>query len=238
MSVHRVFHPAPLPDPGKTVVIEGDEARHAAVKRAEPGEAVELLDGSGGTASGRVLTCDGGKQASLSIAIDSVTRRDPVHPALHVWSATPKRDRADQLIDQLSQIGAPSWSPLATRRGVVDPRDTKLERLQRVAVESMKQCGRTHLLQIKPSRTLDDLLRWLGHGSGRAAYCADATGVSPTRTPADELVLLIGPEGGWEPDELELLRAAGVQTVRLGPHVLRIETAAAVGACTLLSVFS
>ncbi|MGH7133286.1 MAG: RsmE family RNA methyltransferase [Phycisphaerales bacterium] len=238
MSVHRVFHPEPLPDPGATLVVKGDEARHAAVKRVEPGEGVEVLDGTGGIAYGRVLACDGGKQASLTIVIDSVARRDPVRPALHAWSATPKRDRADQLIDQLSQIGAASWSPLATRRGVVDPRDTKLERLQRVAVESMKQCGRAHLLQIKPSRSLDDLLRWLGHGSGRAAYCADATGGSPGHTTAGELVLIIGPEGGWEPDELELLRAAGVQTIRLGPHVLRIETAAAIGASTLLSLFS
>lgn len=234
MAPHRLFIPAPIPSPGCVVVVEGDEARHAAVKRLEAGEAVELLDGDGGIAQARVQRCEPGKQATVEVVVDSVEHRPPVSPALHVWSATPKRDRADQLIEQLSQAGAASWSPLTTRRGVVDPRDSKLDRLQRVAVESMKQCGRAHLLQVRPARTLDDLLRWLGNAPRRAACCADAAGAAEFRPDAAEIVLLVGPEGGWDADELELLRAAGVAFLRLGPHVMRIETAAAIGAGTLL----
>ena len=151
-------------------------------------------------------------------------------PRVHVHSATPKGGRVDEMIDALSQVGAAAWSPLRTARGVVDPRDTKMERLERIAIEASKQCGRAWKLELGAAKSLDDVL----HLGGRVLV-ADASGQEyEDRGRTDEIHLLVGPEGGWTVEEIEAMRRAGTAVVRFGPHVMRIETAAVVGVGVIL----
>lgn len=233
MGLHRVHVPdAPL-EPGAAAVVEGEEAQHAVrVKRLGEGDPLELIDGRGRLALARVESLEklGKKQGwSLRARVESVRLEPRPEPAVRVRSSTPKGPRLEQLIDQLAQVGAASWGPLITRRTVVDPREGKLARLERVAAEASKQCGRAWHLEIEPALGLDEALR-----SGGRLFVADASGedaIEPGEGPA---TVLVGPEGGFEAWELDRARAAGARVVRLGPHAMRIETAAVVAAAAVL----
>jgi len=134
------------------------------------------------------------------------------------------------MIDQVSQVGAASWTPIATKLGVVDPGASKLDRMERIAVESAKQSGRAHLMALRRKSSLEDVL-----ASGGTIVVADGSGGPYERTGADSIVVVVGPEGGLLPEELEAARTAGARVVSLGPHAMRIETAAAVAVAVALA---
>jgi 16S rRNA (uracil1498-N3)-methyltransferase len=231
--MHRIFLPALPASPAQGIAVQGDEARHAArVKRLQPGDPVELFDAQGSLASATITAIEKTRSGdwSLLLAVDHPRRADPITPAIHVLAAPPKGDRLDQMIDQLSQVGATSWSPLITQRTIVEPRDTKLARLQRATIESAKQCGRPWALTINEPISISEALR----SPSTPILIADASGDPLPAAPASNLRLLIGPEGGWAPEELDQARAAGATIVRFGPHTMRIETAAVAAVSILM----
>jgi 16S rRNA (uracil1498-N3)-methyltransferase len=223
----------PLSMEGSTLTVSRDEALHAVrVKRAEVGERVRLLDGTGGVGIGEVV----GVRPDLLVRVLERRVEPPVSPRLEVWSATPKGPRLEDMIEQLSQVGAALWRPLETELGVVEPGEGKMERCRRVARESAKQCGRAWVMEIGEAAALDDAT------AGGAVLFGDA-GAGGTRSLREALPwqghacvrLLIGPEGGFTPREVNRLRETGAVGSRFGPHVMRIETAAVVGAGVILS---
>jgi 16S rRNA (uracil1498-N3)-methyltransferase len=138
-------------------------------------------------------------------------------------------------------VGAVQW--MSCEHGVVKPREGggKMEKWRRLAVESAKQCGRAHLLEIREPMSVDDVLGagavdrvlWLDPGPGGKTVAQALSGFV-----GGTVMALVGPEGGWSDDERRLLEtrvAAGtIQRVRLTSTVLRIETAcAAVGAIVM-----
>ena len=237
MSFHRITLDLTPPPAGQTLTIDGDEAWHAvAVKRVQTGDTIELLDGRGTVATATITSTDKRKrEARVALQVETVANHPPTSPRLEIWSAVPKADRAAQMIDQLAQAGAAVWRPLITERSVTDA-DHKADRLHRIAVEASKQCGRPWHLAIDSPRTLADALAWTaGHPKG-STLTADADGASAASLPlGDHLVVLVGPEGGFSPRELQSLREAGVAGIRLGPHILRTETAAVAAAVAILS---
>lgn len=236
MSLHRVHLAEGLPAEGGHVAITGDEAQHAVrVKRLGEGDPLELLDGRGRVASATIEAAEKlGKKSgwSLTARIDAVRSVPMPSPAVHVRTAPPKGPRLEHMIDQLAQAGAASWGPLITKRTVVDPREGKLARLERVAAEASKQSGRAWTLEIAPAMRFADAIDGAGN-----TILANASGdfVQPGVIAVSSITLLIGPEGGWEDRELARAREAGVRIVRFGPHVMRIETAAVVAAGALAS---
>lgn len=229
---------AHIPDTGQLLAISGDEAAHAVrVKRLEPGERLRVMDGAGVIAEGVIDSIGRGGRDGPTVQVRIGERRETpfpgVRPWVEVYSATPKGGRVDEMIDGLSQVGAASWGPLETERGVVDPREAKLARLERIAREAAKQCGRPWVLPIGGRRTFAEVL---AVRSGQTVL-AHATG-EPWRGMDDlegPVRLLIGPEGGWTPAELAAARESGVRVARFGVHTMRIETATVV-ACGALMV--
>ncbi len=212
---------------GSELVITGDEANHGArVKRLRPGERITLFDGRGTVADAEVLRAETGKRAMIGVRVGAVRRVAPVSPRLEVWCPPPKGDRLDTMIDQLSQVGVAAWRPLRTARSERD--GFRPDKLERIAVEAAKQCGRAWALELGEwaefAGAIVDPRAVLGDGSGHAPQPA-----------AGDTVLLLGPEGGWTPDELEQARAAERSVLRFGVHVMRIETAAVAAAACLLS---
>lgn len=225
--------------PGDVFPILGEEARHLwSARRAQADDRLELLDAAGLRADARIEGVDKGGRDGLTVRVRllSVHREPPPRPAVHVFAAPPKGDRLAAMIEELSQVGAASWTPLRTAHGVVDPRETKLDRLRRVARESVKQCGRAHAMEIREPVDLSAALRTLGAPEGVApgarALVAHPGGAPMQRRGAASVALFIGPEGGWSDAELADMASRGVERVGLGPHILRIGTAAVVG-CAL-----
>lgn len=221
----RFFLPSP-PLSGRAV-LEGDEARHLArVLRCKVGDSVELFDGSGAAWPARVV----------AIARDAVTldtgqpRHDPPRhaPPLTLAVALPKGERQKWLVEKLTELGVARLVPLVTMRGVAEATPAALERLRRGVIEACKQCGRNTLLEIGDPCSVADLLGVTR--SGARVVVADPKGppLAAAAVPADHggVIGLVGPEGGFAVEELAACDAAGVPHVSLGPHILRVETAA------------
>ncbi len=233
--MHRVLS-VNLDPTAATLIIGGDEAHHAIrVKRLQAGDPLEVQNGAGIVALcviSSILKLPRTGEWTMELEIREVRTVPPVSPTLEIWSATPKGNRLDEMIEGLSEVGAASWHPLETVRGVVDPRESKLQRLERIATESSKQCGRAWNLQIGEGGTIKQALAT----TAQIVVC-DASGEPfvPGSPPASHIRVLVGPEGGWTPQELEQLRMPPARICRFGPHIMRIETAAVAAAAVILS---
>jgi 16S rRNA (uracil1498-N3)-methyltransferase len=154
---------------------------------------------------------------------------------LDVAAPLPRGDRAQFLLEKLTELGVASFTPLRTQRSVVHPRDTKLDKLQRHVIEASKQCGRNVLLEVRPAmdwttfcRSADlPPRRLLGHPG------VEWTRPNTERETKCETVAAVGPEGGFTEEEVALARASGWRLLDLGPRILRVETAAMVLAVLL-----
>lgn len=228
--MHRIYFPQLAESRPGAIAISGEEAHHAArVKRLETGEQVELFDGLGLVTRALVSGIERHGKSDTTLTLDAEPARHvpPVRPRISVYTPAPKGDALEWMIDQLSQVGASAWGLLRTEHSEREPR--RMDRLLRTTIESAKQCGRAHLLELLPPRSLEEALHLPGH-----IVAADAAGQPQSTSSTDEVVVLIGPEGGFSPRELELMQLAGIATVRFGPHVMRIETAAVVAASGML----
>ena len=217
----------PVPPAGDRAVLEGDEARHLMrVLRAKVGDAVTLFDGRGREWPARVASL-GRDRVELDAgepAIDPLPAGIPLTLAV----ALPKGDRQKWMVEKLTELGASRLVPLETTRGVAEATASAQTRLERVVIEACKQCGRNTLMEIAAGRPLDRLLNEvaadacvvIAHPGGRPL---DAVAVPPT---TKAIIALIGPEGGFTDEEIAVAERAGAIRVSLGPHILRIETAA------------
>jgi 16S rRNA (uracil1498-N3)-methyltransferase len=209
-----------------------EESRHAQrVLRLTAGDHVTLFDGQGLVAEGAISPVAGARDA-VCVIVTAARIIPAVTPELTVAVALPKGGRVDDMIEQLSQTGVDRVIPMRTRRSVVDARDSKLDRLARAAIESAKQCGRARVMRVEATLDLDRVLHEPASTRLIAAPGGDGLGggVVQTLRQSSGVLVLIGPEGGWDDAELVAAEAAGFARWTLGPHVMRIETAAVAAA--------
>ena len=221
MSRERRFHVSNLDS--ETVRLSSEEAHHLVqVLRLCEGAEVSLFDGKGGAARARVHRIAGG-EVELRILGPEPSRESPLSLALAV--APPRGDRVSFLIEKLTELGVTRVIPLETERG----RSGKsLERWRRIAAESCKQSGRSRCPEVAAPRSFEEVLNEQGH------LMAAHPGAPPLALSGNqEVVALVGPEGGWSDKELALAAARGVTLFGLGPRTLRTETAA-IAVATLL----
>jgi 16S rRNA (uracil1498-N3)-methyltransferase len=189
----------------------GDRHHLERVLRVRDGDPLTAADGSGGHRACRFLT-GGGIDPAGPI------ERDPApSPVLTVGFAVPKGERPELVVQKLTELGVDRIVPFTAARSVVrwdGERATRhVERLGRVAREAAMQSHRTWLPVVDRLHTFAEVAALAG------AALAEAGGDPPTLL---RPVVLIGPEGGWTPEEA----GTGLPSVGLGPHVLRSETAA------------
>lgn len=202
-----------------------EETRHARkVLRIAVGETVELFDGSGGV--GTAILEDYTEQGALC-RVTAITETEPLLPRITVACAVPKGPRADDMVNQLSQLGCDRLIPMVTEHSVVDPRDGKVDRFRRVSIEAAKQSGRLTLMQVDP---VTDFGNVLAEVCDFGVICT-ARGDRPADLASDlrdrqHAIVMIGPEGGFTDDELHRAKHAGYLPWCISPNVLRIETAA------------
>jgi 16S rRNA (uracil1498-N3)-methyltransferase len=211
---------------GGRALLAGDEARHLArVLRAAIGDEVRVFDGTGCEWVARVAAI-GRDEVTLEVVGEL-----PVAPAAErpvtLAVALPKGERQKWLVEKLTELGAARLVPLVTERGVAEATPAALERLRRVVVEACKQCGRTRLMEIGGPATIAEACAAATPG-GRVILCDPAGPPLVARAigPAAAVLGLVGPEGGFTVGEVAAAEAAGAVRASLGPHVLRVETAA------------
>ena len=214
--MHRVFC-TDIPDTGGYAVPDSREAEHLfKVFRARPGEDVELLDGHGVLAQGVV-------EDKKSVRI---TRREVIpepEEKLHLCCALPRKQKLDQLLKQATELGAWSIRPVRCLRSVAEggPR----ERWDLLLREACKQSRNPFLPVIEPEVKLPDALNKLQQENIKIYYGS----VAPAELGggfAKSKAVVIGPEGGFAPEEIKMMEKCNAQPLNLGPYVLRLETAA------------
>jgi 16S rRNA (uracil1498-N3)-methyltransferase len=248
------FHVPPEQIRGKGFVLLGSEARHAAlVLRKKIGDTLDLFDGKDLSFHGRI---DSVAPERIEGTILSQTQAD--HSSLvrlTLCQALIKGPRWDWLVEKACEIGVATLIPLLTARTVVKPsRAAALDRWKRIALAASKQCGRSDVMEItepKPfAEVVNDLpkdgvalIPWekeaiktihqafQGHPSPTPSPLGEGRGTSEARGEGSQPIsLLIGPEGGWDSQEVESAIRHGVIPVHLGPTLLRSETAGLVAA--------
>jgi 16S rRNA (uracil1498-N3)-methyltransferase len=217
-----------LPAAGPTT-LRGDAVHHLCdVMRAQPGDEVVLADGHGGECRARI---DRRRGDELLLTAGPASHVPPPRARVHVAFAPPRFARAEWLFEHGTEVGIAVFHPLATER-TRPSGSARDDRWQKIVRAAAGQCDRAWLPEVRPLRPLREFLADASLPKDRRIATA---GAPPPSAPAgSEVVLLVGPEGGFAADEQELARAHGFSPMGLGPHVLRTETAALVGAAALL----
>lgn len=212
------------------VRLHAAEAHHARdVLRLADRSAVEVFDDAGRQASALLI------HKGASDAAVMVTQLIETQNAAEwtIAAAVPKGERADWMVEKLSELGATAFIPLAAERSVVLPQGSnKMDRWKRIAIESAKQSRRAMPMRIEPLISVDQLIaNRMGTNQSMAAWYLStepsATPVMQLMTPPPQRALaLVGPEGGWTDGEMQALEKAGFRPVKLTSTILRVETAA------------
>lgn len=226
VSAPRFFVDAPLAE-GNAIALPAGVAHHAThVLRLREGDAVVLFNGRGGEFRGRLLA--GGKQAEL-VEHEAADRESPVAITLvQSWIAA---DKLEWVVEKAVELGVARIVLAPARRSVVrlDPaRATRrLERLQEIAISACCQCGRNQVPRIEAFAELADALAEAAAGGvGLVLHpAASRSLVDLARVGRGPFAVAVGPEGGFDDGELALAERAGYRPARLGPRVLRTETA-------------
>jgi len=179
----------------------GPEARHlAVVLRAEPGMPVELFDGRGNRAAARVCAV-GADWVDCEILERHTDPAEDLARTVTLATAVPKGERFDWLIEKATELGVTRVIPLVTARSVVNPGDSKLDRLRRTIVEASKQSGRTRLMELsdpQPWRAFLASRPLAGPFAIPPATSPSATSPASVPTPGDAPA---GRESPASPDE-------------------------------------
>lgn len=214
------------------ITLSGSEAHHIQhVLRLTTGQTVGLFDGSGHEFAARIV---GIEPEGVTLGVEQVQRADRESPLeLTVLQGMLKEGKMDQLVRPLTELGVTRWIPFIARRSVARP-DAKrlakrLQRWQKISRQAQKQCRRPLPMGIESFAGLNQAIDGLPTDSRKLIFWENAqtTIEIPQNEPQPvQICVLIGPEGGFDPQEVQQAQSAGFEIAGLGRRILRAETAA------------
>ncbi|MFE5142906.1 16S rRNA (uracil(1498)-N(3))-methyltransferase [Streptomyces fagopyri] len=223
-------------------VLDGPEGRHAvSVKRLRQGEDVVLTDGAGRWAQCVVVDAEG--KDRLVVRVESFAEEPPESPRITVVQALPKGDRGELAVETMTETGVDAIVPWAASRCVTQWRGDRglkaLAKWRATAREAGKQSRRVRFPEIADAASTKQVAALLAEADFAAVLHEDREyGSEPLATvelpPSGTIVLVVGPEGGVSPEELDLFAQAGAKAYRLGRSVLRTSTAGTAATALLL----
>ncbi len=231
-----------LPIQGESVTLDPTVAKHARVLRLEPGDQVLLFDGAGSECPAQVESVS---ETEITCRVTEATRRFTTATVpLHLVQAIPKGTKTDSIVRMVTELGIHGVHLVETERVVArwEPKkvQAKLERLQRIAEEAVRQSGRLHIPQVHHRPNLQHLVQAVPTEATKIAFWEEH---GPTLQPLEQAAsaptehgiwILVGAEGGISANEIKQLRTNGWITCGLGATILRVETAAPVAVALTL----
>ncbi|MEF9903783.1 16S rRNA (uracil(1498)-N(3))-methyltransferase [Streptomyces sp. P9-A2] len=221
-------------------VLDGPEGRHAvSVKRLRAGETVVLTDGAGRRAEGEVTGTEG--KDRLIVRLGDVVEEPVESPRLTVVQALPKGDRGELAVETMTEVGVDAVVPWSASRCVTQWRGERglksLGKWRATAREAGKQSRRTRFPEVADAATTRQVASLLAEADFAAVLHESGTEpLARAELPSSgSIVLVVGPEGGVSPEELELFAQAGAKPYRLGRSVLRTSTAGTAATAVLLA---
>lgn len=221
-SLPRLYVETPLAA-GVQVELDAGQANYLGnVMRLKEGGQLLLFDGMSGEWLAEVV--EAGRKR-MRLAVGEQTKAQEAVPDLWLAFAPVKKGRVDWLVEKAVELGVARLQPVVTQRTIVDK--LNLDRMRAHIIEAAEQCGRTVLADIDEPVRLEAFLK--ARDSNRMLYFADETGGAPAPASFEPgpATLLIGPEGGFTPEEASTIRTtSNAKAISLGPRILRAETAA------------
>ena len=214
------------------ICITGDDVKHISkVLRMRENENITVCDKCGNDYDCTItqITAD-----TVRARIDSKYRNSMEAPIyITIYQGLPKSDKMDYIVQKCIELGACRIVPVDTKRVISKPKDIdkKISRWQKIAEEAAKQCGRGVIPEVSPLISFSDALKEMVREDSLCLMPYECEKESKLRYALDKnrgvtkINILIGPEGGFDDAEACTAREAGIQTVTLGPRILRTETA-------------
>ncbi|MDR0485835.1 MAG: 16S rRNA (uracil(1498)-N(3))-methyltransferase [Elusimicrobiota bacterium] len=227
------FYAPPQDIKNSRFIISGEQARYiAAVRRFREGDEIALFDGLGKSYKAQILEISKGKDGFeiRGQILSSLYRKERIE--INIWTAIPKGDRFEFLIEKSAEIGASKIVPLILSRSVIkEISDNKIERLRKISVSACSQCGRSEIMRIEKPLCFIEAAK-------EASLQTGALNILPweseeknsfikilSENKTERINIFIGPEGGYENEEIESAKKLNFKTATLGDNILRIETA-------------
>jgi 16S rRNA (uracil1498-N3)-methyltransferase len=217
---------------GKSYTLDESESKHAIrVLRLAAGDEIILINGKGGLYRA-VITDANPKRCSVKV-IYSEQEHGKTDFQVHVAIAPTKNiERLEWFLEKATEIGINSITPINCRFS--ERKEIKHDRLEKVMISAMKQSMKAYLPQLDPLTLFNDFISQPFNGQKFIAHCSDQfrTSLKELVSPCQNYLILIGPEGDFSNDEIELAVKSGFQPVSLGNSRLRTETAGVVACHT------
>ena len=229
MRITRVHVDVPLAV-GTEVELPASAVAHLLrVLRLQVGDACALFNGDGSDYEARIVAAD---KRSLRVAVTDSTRVDNESPlSIVLLQGIARGEKMDLILQKATELGVAAIHPVSSQRSEVKldaaRADKRLAHWRSVVGAACGQSGRARLPTVEAPLALAPALQQL-HGDGLRLLLDPAGELSVPSLPtgsAQPVVLAVGPEGGWSPLDREQLQAAGFRGLRLGPRILRTETA-------------
>jgi 16S rRNA (uracil1498-N3)-methyltransferase len=233
------FYVKPDDIKGQSFFISDEQAHYVInVRRFKPNDEIMIFDGLGNSYKAQVLSIN---KNEISGKIISSSYKMIVFK-LHLYTAIPKGDRFEWLIEKCAEIGVSEITPINTKRSITTLfSKNKAERYEKISIAASSQCGRNDIMKInKPldfrtacknaaaNKSLVNILSW----ESESHILLSETLATHSYTGSN---IFIGPEGGFENEEVEFAKSLGIHTVTLGENILRVETAAIVASVLVLN---
>jgi 16S rRNA (uracil1498-N3)-methyltransferase len=233
------FYVKPDDIKGQSFFISGEQAHYVVnVRRFKPNDEIMIFDGLGNSYKAQVATVN---KNEISGKIISSSYKMPVFK-VRLYTAIPKGNRFEWLIEKCAEIGVSEITPTNTKRSVnTGFSKNKSERYEKISIAASSQCERNDIMRINApldfknacknaaaNKSLINILPW----ESESGALLDETFASSSYDGAN---IFIGPEGGFENEEIEFAKSIGVHTITLGENILRVETVAIVASVLILN---
>jgi 16S rRNA (uracil1498-N3)-methyltransferase len=214
------------------ITVSGEDVRHIrAVLRMKTGDELLLCDGRGTEYTAKITGMD---RSTISAEITGRSKKDIQYPRVTLGQGLPKSDKMDWIVQKATELGVADIVPLMTERTIVKVKDEekRITRWQKICREAAMQSGRADIPQVGSIIAFKDYLQTLDSGPGTLFLLPWEEAVEPIKGVLGQnpgvknIIVLIGPEGGFSKSEAEMAKGKGFAPVSIGPNILRTETAA------------
>lgn len=223
------FYLADALQPGQNISLPENVIRHLQVLRVREGEEITLFNGNGHSYPTRLLSL--AKRQAVAEVLSEQTADNESPLAISLIQAVSSGERMDFTLQKSVEMGVTEIFPVSSARSIVklsgERAEKRQERWQEIVIAACEQCGRNRIPTVHPLLPLSQRLQQLPQSDVRLLMgLHHPTSLKAIQPAPQRITLMIGPEGGWSPEEEAAAFQTGFQSILLGKRVLRTETAA------------
>lgn len=223
------FYLADALQPGQNISLPENVIRHLQVLRVREGEEITLFNGNGHSYPTRLLSLAKRQAVAEVLSEQTVDNESPL--AISLIQAVSSGERMDFTLQKSVEMGVTEIFPVTSARSIVklsgERAEKRQERWQEIVIAACEQCGRNRIPTVHPLLPLSQRLQQLPQSNVRLLMgLHHPTSLKAIQPAPQRITLMIGPEGGWSPEEEAAAFQTGFQSILLGKRVLRTETAA------------